>query len=72
MGKRRWEDLDCDSYSKWTVTEQLTVIVRWEEWLATYPDGKLPTSEKIEGQREEDDEGGGGERGGGGGEKEKK
>ena len=25
------------------------VIQQWKEWLATNPDGKLPTNQKIEG-----------------------
>jgi hypothetical protein len=29
-------------------TQQLTVIQQWKEWLATIPDGKLPTNQKIE------------------------
>jgi hypothetical protein len=29
--------------------QQLTVIQQWKEWLATVPDGKLPTNQKIEG-----------------------
>jgi hypothetical protein len=30
-------------------TRELTVIQQRKEWLATIPDGKLPTNQKIEG-----------------------
>jgi hypothetical protein len=30
-------------------TQELTVIQQCEKWLATIPDGKLPTNQKIEG-----------------------
>ena len=33
-------------------TQELTVILQWKEWLATNPDGKLPTNQKIEGQED--------------------
>ena len=41
-----WEDLDCSTYSKSPETQQLTVIERWKEWLATVADGKLPVNQK--------------------------
>jgi len=47
--KRPWEDLDYNIYSKSPETQELTVIQQWKEWLATIPDGKLPTNQKIEG-----------------------
>jgi hypothetical protein len=28
---------------------RLTIIQQWKEWLATNPDGKLPTNHNIEG-----------------------
>jgi len=31
------------------ITQELTVIEQWKEWLATIPDGKLPTNQKTEG-----------------------
>ena len=49
MEKMPWEDPDCSTYSKWTETQRLTVIERWEGWLVTVADGKLPTHQKIEG-----------------------
>jgi len=49
LEKRPREGLDCNTYSKSTETEQLTVIQRWKEWLATVADGKRPTSQTIEG-----------------------
>jgi len=67
--------------SKWTETQQLTVIERWKLWLATVGVGKLPTNQKFEEggreggeeeEEEEEEEGGGGggeveeEEGGGG------
>jgi hypothetical protein len=30
-------------------TQELTVIEQLEKWLATFPVGKLPTNQKIEG-----------------------
>jgi hypothetical protein len=30
-------------------TQELTIIQQWKEWLATNPDGKLPTNQKAEG-----------------------
>jgi len=30
-------------------TQELTVIWQCKEWLATIPDGKLPTNQKTEG-----------------------
>jgi len=30
-----------------TTTQELRVIQQWKEWLATIPDGKLPTNQKI-------------------------
>jgi 16S rRNA C967 or C1407 C5-methylase (RsmB/RsmF family) len=48
-GKRPWEDLHYSTCSKSPETQQLTVIQHCEEWLATIPDGKLPTNQKIEG-----------------------
>ena len=35
-------------------TLQTTVMVQWKEWLATNPDGKLPTNQEIEGYEEEE------------------
>jgi len=32
----------------WTETQELTVIEQGKEWLATIPDGKLPTNQKTE------------------------
>jgi len=34
-------------------TQELTVMQQWKEWLATIPDGKLPTNQKTEGQQED-------------------
>ena len=39
------------------------MIQQWKEWLATNPDGKLPTDQKTEGQEEEEEKDEG-ERGG--------
>jgi hypothetical protein len=30
-------------------TQELTVLQQWKDWLATIPDGRLPTNQKIEG-----------------------
>jgi hypothetical protein len=30
-------------------TQELTVVQQWKEWLATIPDGKLPTNQKTQG-----------------------
>jgi hypothetical protein len=29
--------------------QELSVIQQWKKWLATIPDGKLPTNQKTEG-----------------------
>jgi hypothetical protein len=39
----------CYDYLTIHITLQLTVIEQWKEWLATIPDGKLPTNQKTEG-----------------------
>jgi len=39
----------CYDYLTIHITQQLTVMEQWKEWLATIPDGKLPTNQKIEG-----------------------
>jgi hypothetical protein len=44
-----WEDVDCSTYSKSPETQQLTVVQRWKEWLATVTDGQLPTNRMVEG-----------------------
>ena len=51
MGKMPWEDLDCSTYSKWTETERLTDIERWEGWLVTVADGMVPTDQKMRRRR---------------------
>jgi len=43
------EDLDYNTYSKSPEMQELTVIQQWKEWLATIPDGKLQTNQRIEG-----------------------
>ena len=53
LKKRPWEDPDYNAKSKSPKTQELTVIQQWKEWLATIPDGKLPTNQKIEGKEEE-------------------
>ena len=35
------------TYSKWTETQQLTVIVRWKLLLVIVGDGTLPANQKI-------------------------
>jgi hypothetical protein len=49
LEKRSWENVDCDTQGKSPETQQLTVVQQRKEWLATNPDGKLPTTHKIEG-----------------------
>jgi hypothetical protein len=47
--KGQWENLDDNTYSKSTETQQLTVVQQGKERLATVTDGELPTIQKIEG-----------------------
>jgi hypothetical protein len=45
-GKRLWEDLDLKQVARNTAADNYTAM---KEWLATNPDGKLPTNQKAEG-----------------------
>jgi hypothetical protein len=41
--------LDYNTENKSPETWELAVITQRQEWLATIPEGKLPTNQKIEG-----------------------
>jgi hypothetical protein len=53
LGKGPWEDLVYKTKTS-REKQQLTVIQQWREWLATVPDGNLPTNQKIEGYEEDE------------------
>ena len=50
------EDFICELFNSVRITvriefktQELTVILQWKEWLASIPNGKLPTNQKTEG-----------------------